>query len=46
MAREMLKPAGELAVVGLSANKTVGGCAWSALCIPAARGVYYRCRLL
>lgn len=36
-AREMLRPAGELAVVGLSANKTVGDWAWSALCTPAAR---------
>lgn len=35
--RGMLRPAGELAVVGLSANKTVGDWAWSALCTPAAR---------
>ncbi|WP_369828492.1 class I SAM-dependent methyltransferase [Mycobacterium sp. E735] len=36
-AREMLTPAGELAVVGLSANKTVADWAWAALCTPAAR---------
>lgn len=36
-AREMLRPAGELAVVGLSANKTVADWAWAALCTPAAR---------
>lgn len=36
-AREMLRPAGELAVVGLSANKTVADWAWAALCTPVAR---------
>lgn len=36
-AREMLRPAGELAVVGLSANKTVADWAWAALCMPAVR---------
>lgn len=35
--REMLRPAGELAIVGLSANKTLADWAWAALCTPAAR---------
>ncbi len=36
-AREILPPAGELAVVGLSANKSAADWAWSALCTPPAR---------
>ncbi|OBH32377.1 SAM-dependent methyltransferase [Mycobacterium sp. E342] len=36
-AREMLRPAGGLAVIGLSANKTVADWAWAAMCTPAVR---------
>ncbi|OBJ23825.1 class I SAM-dependent methyltransferase [Mycobacterium colombiense] len=36
-ARQMLRPAGELAVVGLSANKSVADWVWSGLCLPAVR---------
>lgn len=36
-ARGLLTPSGEIAVVGLSANKTVRDWLWSALCLPAAR---------
>ncbi len=36
-AREMLRPGGDLAVVGLSANTTVADWLWSALCLPAVR---------
>jgi 2-polyprenyl-3-methyl-5-hydroxy-6-metoxy-1,4-benzoquinol methylase len=36
-ARQMLKPGGELAIVGLSANKTIADWTWAALCTPAAR---------
>ncbi len=36
-ARQLLRPGGELAIVGLSANKTVADWAWAALCAPAAR---------
>ena len=36
-ARELLKPTGEIAVVGCSANKTVRDWVWSAMCVPAAR---------
>jgi 2-polyprenyl-3-methyl-5-hydroxy-6-metoxy-1,4-benzoquinol methylase len=35
-ARRMLKPGGELAIVGLSANKTIADWTWAALCTPAA----------
>jgi 2-polyprenyl-3-methyl-5-hydroxy-6-metoxy-1,4-benzoquinol methylase len=35
-ARELLVPAGEIAVVGCSANKTVRDWVWSAMCVPAA----------
>lgn len=35
-AREMLRPAGKLAVVGLSANKSVVDRVWAGLCTPAA----------
>lgn len=40
-ARQMLRPAGELAVVGLSANKSVADWLWAGLCLPvvAGRGV-------
>lgn len=34
-ARELLTPSGEIAVVGLSANRTVWDWAWSACCLPA-----------
>lgn len=36
-ARQMLNPAGELAVVGLSANKSIADWTWAAVCTPAAR---------
>jgi 2-polyprenyl-3-methyl-5-hydroxy-6-metoxy-1,4-benzoquinol methylase len=37
-ARQMLRPGGELAIVGLSANKTIADWTWAALCTPVARG--------
>lgn len=36
-ARELLTPTGEIAVVGLSANKTLRDWVWSGLCLPAVR---------
>ena len=36
-ARQLLRPSGEIAVVGLSANKTLGDWLWSAACLPAVR---------
>lgn len=36
-ARQMLRPGGELAIVGLSANKTIADWTWAVLCTPAAR---------
>ncbi|WP_156686079.1 class I SAM-dependent methyltransferase [Mycobacterium sp. Marseille-P9652] len=36
-ARRMLAPGGELAVVGLAANKSVADWVWSGLCTPPAR---------
>ncbi|MCV7149812.1 class I SAM-dependent methyltransferase [Mycolicibacterium pyrenivorans] len=36
-ARQLLRPSGEIAVVGLSANKTPGDWLWSAACLPAVR---------
>jgi 2-polyprenyl-3-methyl-5-hydroxy-6-metoxy-1,4-benzoquinol methylase len=36
-ARGMLTPTGEMAVVGLSANKSLSDWAWAAACVPAAR---------
>jgi hypothetical protein len=33
----MLTPTGEIAVVGLSANKSLSDWVWSAACVPAAR---------
>ena len=36
-ARQLLTPTGEIAVVGISANKTVRDWVWSALCVPPAR---------
>jgi len=36
-ARGMVNPGGTIAVVGLSANKTVRDWIWSALCLPAVR---------
>jgi 2-polyprenyl-3-methyl-5-hydroxy-6-metoxy-1,4-benzoquinol methylase len=36
-ARQLLKPGGELAIVGLSANKTIADWTWAALCAPVAR---------
>lgn len=36
-ARHMLCPAGELAVVGLSANTSVADWVWAGLCLPAVR---------
>ncbi|HZC53481.1 MAG TPA: class I SAM-dependent methyltransferase [Mycobacterium sp.] len=36
-ARQMLRTGGELAVVGLSANKAIVDWAWSGLCLPAVR---------
>lgn len=35
-ARQLLRPGGELAVVGLSANKTLSDWAWGLLCTPVA----------
>jgi 2-polyprenyl-3-methyl-5-hydroxy-6-metoxy-1,4-benzoquinol methylase len=35
--RDLLTPTGEIAVVGISANKTVRDWVWSAMCVPAAR---------
>jgi 2-polyprenyl-3-methyl-5-hydroxy-6-metoxy-1,4-benzoquinol methylase len=43
-ARQMLKPGGELAIVGLSANKTIADWAWAALCTPMARAGSWRHR--
>jgi hypothetical protein len=34
-ARDLLTPTGEIAVVGISANKTVRDWVWSAMCVPA-----------
>jgi 2-polyprenyl-3-methyl-5-hydroxy-6-metoxy-1,4-benzoquinol methylase len=36
-ARQMLGPGGELAIVGISANKTIADWTWAAVCTPAAR---------
>jgi 2-polyprenyl-3-methyl-5-hydroxy-6-metoxy-1,4-benzoquinol methylase len=36
-ARSLLKPTGEIAVVGCAANKTVRDWVWSIACVPAAR---------
>jgi 2-polyprenyl-3-methyl-5-hydroxy-6-metoxy-1,4-benzoquinol methylase len=36
-ARQLLTPTGELAIIGLSANKTLADWAWAVLCTPAAR---------
>jgi 2-polyprenyl-3-methyl-5-hydroxy-6-metoxy-1,4-benzoquinol methylase len=36
-ARQMLRPGGELAIVGTSANKTIADWTWAVLCTPAAR---------
>jgi 2-polyprenyl-3-methyl-5-hydroxy-6-metoxy-1,4-benzoquinol methylase len=36
-ARGMLTPTGEIAVVGLSANKSLSDWAWAVACVPAAR---------
>ncbi len=36
-ARDLLRPNGLIAVVGLSANKTVRDWLWSAMCLPAVR---------
>lgn len=36
-ARQMLRPAGELAVVRLSANKSVADWLWAGLCLPVVR---------
>lgn len=36
-ARGLLNPGGTIAVVGLSANKTVRDWVWSAMCLPAVR---------
>ena len=33
----MLRPGGELALVGISANKTIADWTWAGLCTPAAR---------
>jgi 2-polyprenyl-3-methyl-5-hydroxy-6-metoxy-1,4-benzoquinol methylase len=35
-ARQMLRPGGELAIVGLSANKTIADWPWAVLCTPVA----------
>jgi 2-polyprenyl-3-methyl-5-hydroxy-6-metoxy-1,4-benzoquinol methylase len=36
-ARQILRPGGELAIVGVWANKTIPDWTWAALCTPAAR---------
>jgi 2-polyprenyl-3-methyl-5-hydroxy-6-metoxy-1,4-benzoquinol methylase len=36
-ARQMLRPGGKLAVVGLSANTTIADWTWAGLCTPVAR---------
>ncbi|HEY9266621.1 MAG TPA: class I SAM-dependent methyltransferase [Mycobacterium sp.] len=36
-ARQLVRPSGEIAAVGLSANKTPGDWLWSAACLPAVR---------
>jgi 2-polyprenyl-3-methyl-5-hydroxy-6-metoxy-1,4-benzoquinol methylase len=36
-ARQLVSPGGELAIVGLSANKTIADWTWAVLCTPAAR---------
>jgi len=36
-ARSLVRPGGEIAVVGLSANKSVRDRVWSAMCVPGAR---------
>lgn len=36
-ARDLLTPTGEIAVVGLSANKTVRDYLWAVMCLPAVR---------
>jgi len=36
-ARDLLRPSGEIAIVGLAANKTAWDWIWSALCLPAVR---------
>jgi 2-polyprenyl-3-methyl-5-hydroxy-6-metoxy-1,4-benzoquinol methylase len=36
-ARNLLTPTGEIAVVGLSANKTVRDWVWAVMCVPGAR---------
>jgi hypothetical protein len=36
-ARDLLNPTGEIAVVGLSANKTVRDWVWALTCLPGAR---------
>jgi 2-polyprenyl-3-methyl-5-hydroxy-6-metoxy-1,4-benzoquinol methylase len=36
-ARDLLRPSGLIAVVGLSANKTARDWMWSAMCLPAVR---------
>jgi hypothetical protein len=36
-ARGLLTPGGEVAVVGLAANKTVRDWVWAVMCVPAAR---------
>jgi 2-polyprenyl-3-methyl-5-hydroxy-6-metoxy-1,4-benzoquinol methylase len=41
-ARDLLTPTGEIAVVGLSANKTVRDWLWAAACVPAVRIASWR----
>jgi 2-polyprenyl-3-methyl-5-hydroxy-6-metoxy-1,4-benzoquinol methylase len=36
-ARALLRPGGEIAVIGLSANKSITDWAWSAACVPVVR---------
>jgi 2-polyprenyl-3-methyl-5-hydroxy-6-metoxy-1,4-benzoquinol methylase len=36
-ARQLLRPGGELAVVGLAANRSLADWLWSGLCLPAVR---------
>ncbi|EUA29317.1 methyltransferase domain protein [Mycobacterium intracellulare] len=40
-ARQMLRPAGQLAVVGLSANKSIADWVWAGLCVPGRASAGY-----
>lgn len=45
-ARDLVAPGGDVAIVGLSANRTARDLAWSALCLPAVRlGSWWHCEV-